>query len=68
MAPAQFGYQKYGGTLKGWLVLPMNETYHKECPKCPRTGGMCTDQGPEPLGIISFFTHNRIHRKISIHI
>eukprot|EP00484_Ammonia_sp_Unknown_P012014 CAMPEP_0197072698 /NCGR_PEP_ID=MMETSP1384-20130603/210229_1 /TAXON_ID=29189 /ORGANISM="Ammonia sp." /LENGTH=883 /DNA_ID=CAMNT_0042511519 /DNA_START=176 /DNA_END=2826 /DNA_ORIENTATION=- len=52
IAPAQFGYQKYGGALEGVLVLPANETYHKECPKCPYNGGysMCTTEGPEPLG------------------
>ena len=32
VAPSEFGYQKWGGTLEGWLVLPANETYHKECP------------------------------------
>ena len=55
----QFGYQKYGGTMKGWLVLPMNETYHKECPKCEHgehanQTSMCTEEGPEPLGISSY--------------
>eukprot|EP00486_Rosalina_sp_Unknown_P004694 CAMPEP_0201571072 /NCGR_PEP_ID=MMETSP0190_2-20130828/13660_1 /ASSEMBLY_ACC=CAM_ASM_000263 /TAXON_ID=37353 /ORGANISM="Rosalina sp." /LENGTH=819 /DNA_ID=CAMNT_0047995337 /DNA_START=127 /DNA_END=2586 /DNA_ORIENTATION=+ len=50
VAPAQFGYQKYGGTLEGLLILPANETYHKECPKCGGgVNSMCTDQGPEPL-------------------
>lgn len=31
VAPAQFGYQKYGGTLEGYIVLPADPTYHLEC-------------------------------------
>ena len=32
VAPAQFGYHAYGGSLEGVLVLPSNTSYHKECP------------------------------------
>lgn len=31
VAPAQFGYQQYGGNLEAFLVIPMNTTYHLEC-------------------------------------
>ena len=33
VAPAQFGYQSYGGSIEAYLVIPMNTTYHKECPQ-----------------------------------
>lgn len=32
VAPAQFGYQHYGGSLTGYLILPANESFHNECP------------------------------------
>jgi len=32
VSPSQFGYQAYGGSLEGVLVLPMNTSYHLECP------------------------------------
>ena len=52
VAPSQFGYQKWGGTLTGILILPANETYHRECPKCVNPGdSMCNQNGTEPLGI-----------------
>lgn len=44
-APSQFGFSKYGGTLEGWLVLPSNESYHKECPTSDKT-----PEGQEPIG------------------
>eukprot|EP01083_Nonionella_stella_P283872 966254_1 len=49
VAPSQFGYHKFGGELEGILILPANETYHKECP--PGGLGSCTDCEHEPLGI-----------------
>ena len=33
VAPSQFGYHAYGGSIEGWLILPMNTTYHTECPQ-----------------------------------
>ena len=52
VAPAEFGFQMYGGSLEGVLVLPANESYHTECPKCTYSvTSMCTEEGPEPLGI-----------------
>eukprot|EP01084_Bolivina_argentea_P182921 315713_1 len=45
VAPSQFGYQKYGGKLEAVLVLPKNETYHKECP-----ADSCSGCEWEPLG------------------
>ena len=45
----------------------MNETFHKECPKCGgNANSMCTDEGPEPLGIHIFFVPskpNKIYAK-----
>ncbi len=46
VSPAQFGYQKYGGKLEAVLVLPKNETYHKECPP-----DSCSGCEWEPLGM-----------------
>ena len=40
VAPAQFGFTQYGGTLKGVLVLPANESYHKECPEYQEPDGV----------------------------
>ena len=51
VAPSQFGYQKWGGTLTGYLILPANETYHTECPKCSNSNSsMCNQNGNEPIG------------------
>ncbi|ETO35182.1 hypothetical protein RFI_01892, partial [Reticulomyxa filosa] len=30
-----FGYQNYGGSVEGYLVLPMNTTFHTECTQEP---------------------------------
>ena len=57
VAPAQFGYQQYGGQLEGVLILPKNVTYHKECP-----------EGNEPIGTThtkSVFLHTNI--PITVH-
>jgi len=52
VAPAQFGYQAYGGTMKGQLVLPANETFHKECPRCSSgQSTLCDSVGTEPTGL-----------------
>eukprot|EP01084_Bolivina_argentea_P182924 315719_1 len=45
VAPAQFGYQRYGGSMEGVLILPKNTTYHKECPP-----DACSSCDQEPLG------------------
>eukprot|EP01083_Nonionella_stella_P128787 390331_1 len=49
VSPAQFGYQRYGGSLEGILVLPANVSYHEEC---PRTNS--TPEGSEPIGTNPF--------------
>jgi len=31
VAPSQFGFHDYGGSIEGYLVLPANTSYHLEC-------------------------------------
>ena len=51
VSPALFGYSTFSGSIEGILILPANETYHKECPKCGVNNitSMCDNVGPEPL-------------------
>ena len=61
VAPSQFGYQAYGGSMEGVLILPTNTTYHKQCPKCGHgTKTYCDSEGQEPAGTI-FILHPVLH-------
>eukprot|EP01084_Bolivina_argentea_P029881 55441_1 len=50
VAPAQFGYQQYGGSIEGVLILPMNTSYHLEC-----DGGEPAGENPYIHYINDFF-------------
>jgi hypothetical protein len=36
VSPSKFGYHNYGGSLDGYLVLPVNTSYHWECTQEPK--------------------------------